>query len=262
MILLSLFGVGDEELECQIPEGSPWPATVPGSIIIPTPKVVSEFQFGLLSNKSQKTLTNLTDDDMKDAEATVDEDLNDERTTGLECLTKLDSLSLYDKDLLVPPTGAVHEQCIREIEDPGEPMHTPDTPQNAPSPSSLASGDNTQAPLKGAIVPQPTTPDRQKSTSTSKALMGTSNKLSSPNAMNKLNEQDPAFRRALEALRSVDQQKQVSSDIPRPKSVLSSFRQRSKSELADPGQNSNKIPASLDTKQASFMGRIKGMFSK
>jgi hypothetical protein len=53
MLLSAMFVGENEKLDFQIPKRSPWPIFLPGSVIIPTPKVVSEFEFGLQSNTSK-----------------------------------------------------------------------------------------------------------------------------------------------------------------------------------------------------------------
>lgn len=79
----------------------------------------------------------------------------------------------------------------------------------------------------------------------------------SPNTMNRLNEQDPAFRRTLDALRPVE-------STPMVKSVLFSHPYQPGSDAND--LNHSKLggskPGAADKSQPSFMGKIKGMFSK
>jgi hypothetical protein len=83
----------------------------------------------------------------------------------------------------------------------------------------------------------------------------------SPNTMNRLNEQDPAFRRTLDALHSVDKQSRDPSKIAGPDSVTSSHKLSKEAKAADRCQTSSEERPKFDNpsrKYSSFFSRLKG----
>jgi hypothetical protein len=291
MLLSALFAAGDEELYYKAPDNTPWPLFLPGSVIIPTPKDVSEFEFGLQSNGTQalatgghkKTQSTGTVVD----NATIDEplDVNNElanvrRSTttssistvlpGDDPLSEKGAQSTADRPASFKlPDGTDEEISANRLSNSSVPQSNSECVQPncpaTPEPTYQPSNESVPQPQAKELPSEhPATPEQAKSIPSTTKPIGISNQLSSPNAMNKMNEQDPAFRRALEGLRLVDQQSKGPVDITRPKSALSLATLRGRSEQVDrvPHRLTKPRPTVASTKQPSFLGKIKEIFSK
>ena len=282
LLLSALFAVGDDELHYKTPKGSPWPIFLPGSVIIPTPKVVSEFEFGIQSKKSQ--LSNaMTVNEIQDVKTITDLSFIDEPPRVVSDTTDLGSShAMNNSSSVIHGHDYVHAEDMEPTQDDALSINRPDTsdaavpspciasssiPQSGPDDmitALLSSSSIPQSGLEDEVTARPSTPEQNKPTPYPNEPSGPINQPSSPNAMNKLNEQDPAFRRALDALRLADQQNKASTNITGCKSVVSSFTQASEPDPVGRCLSGLKkpIPMAKDKRHPSFLGRINGMFSK
>ena len=263
LILSALYSIGKRKPVYKTPNDSPWPTVVPGSVIIPTPKIASEFEFGLQPNKSQIETPN------------IDTERHSNKSRMDNTPTRSDVHNVIHNDDVTTnygfPMGS-EENTVATKGTPSIPVsissNTPltDTLDGRESGNSMAylnSCGVSQIAPADKIIPCPSTPERS-SSAIQKESSGSRNLLSSPNTMNKLNEQDPAFRRTIDALRQLDGRKRGPKMLPALDSVLNFSSQQSETKPSGHSNSNLKQPEPMtgDKAKPSVMGRIKGMFSK
>lgn len=263
LILSALYSIGKRKPVYKTPNDSPWPTVVPGSVIIPTPKIASEFEFGLQPNKSQIETPNI------DTERHSNKSRMDNTPTRSDVHN-----AIHNDDVTTNygfPMGS-EENTVATKGTPSIPVsissntpliNTLDGRESGNSMAYLNSCGVSQIAPADKIIPCPSTPERS-SSAIQKESSGSRNLLSSPNTMNKLNEQDPAFRRTIDALRQLDGQKRGPKMLPALDSVLNFSSQQSETKPSGHSNSNLKQPEPMtgDKAKPSVMGRIKGMFSK
>jgi hypothetical protein len=258
LILSALYSIGNKDPEYKTPNDPPWPIYPAGSVITPTPKSVSEFEFGLHSNKSQTT-TSESDIERQGSKilepklvesSTIHDDTATNRSSSV---TGGNNIVLAERITSVPVSLSGSTPLIHIPEPTGDESSTHRIDGNS-APQSVSAD---------TVLARPSTPEQEHSASVQIESSGSSKLLGSPNTMNKLNEQDPAFRRTIDALRQVDNRARAPARLPALDSVLNIGSLQSETSPA----GSNPDPKGTERviankKQSSFVGRVKGMFSK
>ena len=269
LILSALYSIGKKEPEYKTPNGSPWPIVAPGSVIIPTPKIASEFEFGLQSEKSQTA----TPDIYRVRQGNKTPTHTTPTSFDIDNVIHNDDAAINRGYPVAVGQNAVAAQPIPpllvSISGSAPSIDTSDAREDRNSTPRLPSSVVLQL-VPADIIPadiipaRPSTPEQGGLFSAQRQSSGSSNLLSSPNTMNKLNEQDPAFRRTMDALRHIESQNRGPTKLPALDSVLNVGSPQSGSSPAGHLNSNLEEPGLViaDQRKPSFMGRIKGMFSK
>jgi hypothetical protein len=264
-LLCALFAAGDEDPNYKEPEDYPWPPLPPGSVIIPTPKIVSEFQFGLESSNGRSFVEEM-EDEKQDDETLMDEPGNHELSQtsayatghGNEALATDDSTRTPRNNGIIPGRVPPYQEDMPWVTESNL------SANGNPAPFISDSHFISRSCFVDYGLSRSSPFDHNYPMSTPRKHSRPNAESKSPNTMNRLNEQDPAFLRTINALRSVDNQYSTPTEIMRPKSVLNSRKPRSESKPSDrcpPSLELRRSSESTDKKYSSFLDKLKGMFS-